>query len=251
MNMLEVTVNYTGSYNNLTNYDIGVMENSATNSGPPQYFYGSQPPIITGQNTEMTLVNDTNAARYGPAWFYQTFYDKLVIVPATALTPPSKRGLSERVHFGMLDFTPVRRGVAQPSETPWFCYWNHTMLETFIYPNASSSNVATTTTSAAASTATATGVVLQQFSPPYPKIIRVEERRLPRIQSRPYCQKMLILDDGWAAPYIDPTTNQIVTFQLNETESTYMSSSGSKRSVRLFGRDSSDDSSCNCVWLAS
>lgn len=45
--------------------------------------YGTQPPILVQQT--LKLVTDLDSQNLGPAWHFQTFYDKLVVIPAKDL----------------------------------------------------------------------------------------------------------------------------------------------------------------------
>lgn len=116
------------------------------------YAFGTQPPVLT--NTQvLNLVTDTKDPNRGPAWFFELPYNKLVIVPEALLSPsntkrdypggPSRDGKNKqddgiddndkgRSRHSASDFGN-RRGVAEPGDRPWFCYWNGTLLEAFIY----------------------------------------------------------------------------------------------------------------------
>ncbi|KFY79734.1 hypothetical protein V498_08906, partial [Pseudogymnoascus sp. VKM F-4517 (FW-2822)] len=129
-----------------------------------------------------------------------------------------------------------RHNVVGAGSSPWFCYWNGTLLETFVYPNATSQaseaweakygGAATTATgygkrtieaaavtaagggttaatgtssSGAAQTGTGTGTTAGLLAP-YPKVVKIEERRMPRGDyDQPYCIKMRISGDGGTA----------------------------------------------------
>jgi len=172
-----------------------------------------------------------------------------------------------------------KKGVAQPGEKPWFCYWNGTLLEAFIYVNQtssagsqSSSSSATTTSTAAppSNTPPAAGTYSSSvptsnvqspgsayssqsqlpnspnFLPPYPRVIKLEERRIPRgAQSiSPYCVQHVVQSDGSAIPSMN-STNQPVTIYLNETMPTIFS----RRDFfeqSLYARDDGDK--CGCTW---
>lgn len=253
-----------------TGNKISIYETpESSNGGPPDYFYGTQPPTISDAQV-MSLVSDTNYKTYGPAWFFQLPYNKLVIVPPGSLAEPTTK---RSFVYGnkMYDSTsgygdPVRRGQAPGvGDTPWFCYWNHTLLETFIYPQvnssynaqaASSSSAAAAmatsgTTTSSSNTAAASGsTVLTQFAAPYPKIVRVKERRLPTNEIDPYCVKMQLQQSGWATPYLDANGQQ-VRIQLNETEQAAVTTNA-KRADDMHGSMKRDDgANCNCVWVAT
>lgn len=237
-----------------------------------QLLYGTQPPSVTTDQI-LSLVNDTNVKQYGPAWFFQLAYDKVVIVAENAFTAPTskaKRGSQPGKYDQEPDDFTRRRGVAGPGDKPWFCYWNNTLLEAFVYANASSaagaaSGSAITTTSSpslpttsSTTKSTASSTVSGSspsssansagpFLPVYPKIIRLEERRMPSTPNTisPYCQKMQILDDGRAVPWPD-SNGQPLIVTLNETDPNNLKL---RSEVDLFERDSNDG--CNCVWIST
>jgi hypothetical protein len=114
--------------------------------------YGTQPPVIS-EEQQMTLVQDSSQSQYGPAWFFQMPYDKLVIVPETSLSAPSKRDGSRSP--GPDSWR--RKGLAAAGDKPWFCYWNGTLLEAFVYVNTTSAagaEMALVSSSSAAAVAT-------------------------------------------------------------------------------------------------
>lgn len=247
---------------------------------PSSYFYGTQPPIIDTPET-LYLVNDNLHMAYGPAWYFEAVYDKLVVAPEDSFPSPT----SDKRNKGS-DNRYQQKATAQSGDKPWFCYWNGTTLETFIYVNRSdpSSQQATTSipvspygsgpmatpytwspsTSAGmamsttgASAAPTSGAQYQGLLSEYPKIIRVGERRNqaePRYH-QPYCVQMHIRLDGTAEPLMN-SDNTEVTIELTEMEPVLH---------KLLRRDSEEDGLnspvlqlaerqnqpqqvCNCVW---
>lgn len=154
---------------------------STCNNGA-QLEYGSQPPFITQQT--LRIVADLDNTTLGAAWHFQTFYDKLAILPQSYLAQPvgSKRDvvrtwdwltqpskLSKRTSK-----TPM--GAISVGEEAWFCHWDDTFIEGFIYASVSNPGppppstysyemFGTSTTAPAAETTTTT------TSPPPPKTI--------------------------------------------------------------------------------
>ncbi|ESZ91068.1 hypothetical protein SBOR_8531 [Sclerotinia borealis F-4128] len=246
------------------------------------YPYGAQPPILSTAQV-LTLVNDSEFPSRGPAWFFQISYNKVVVLPHKTFSTKSKR---EQPAAGFMN----RKGVAQAGDQPWFCYWNGTLLEAFIYVNETSSAGSTSTVTSGTSFPTPTGgygggygtsthssdvpsssagVQSQgssssgssqqdnpQFLPQYPKVYKVAERRVPRGgQTVPaYCVAHQILSDGMASPLMN-STGQPITIYLNETEPTSLSPLQDRSLVSdLFERDITNrdgDESCGCVWLES
>jgi hypothetical protein len=219
--------------------------------------YGTQPPVLRDSQV-LSLVTDTQDPGRGPAWFFQTTYNKVVVIPGDLLSSPydQKRDLGERDgHKHHIDEIPINyKAIAQPGEAPWFCYWNNTMIEAFLYVNQTSSEAAhgsnhvsadatmtATSTSTAASktafsiaTATTTSpsngsYASQQDQEPwgpehealsaYPKVIKIQERRTPQTQSQaisPYCVKKFIAADGTAQDMRN-STGDVITIYLDET----------------------------------
>lgn len=233
--------------------------------------YGAQPPGLN-QPQSLHLAMDDFDLQRGPAWLLQTLYDKLVIVPENSLTVPStKRGVNWPP-YNPSDPTAEfqRKGVVHPGDRPWFCYWNSTLLEIFIYINqtsvagshlsSSSSSAATTQSSSANPPAATNSGANTAFSslPSYPKVMKVEERRISSSSpdSQPYCVQHLINDEGIAVPWNDGN-GQPITIHLVESEPTALpplisrnveSDGIEERNGNLEERQQSI-SSCDCGWL--
>ena len=202
-------------------------------------FYGSQPPQLN-QPAPLMLVNDKDDSGKGPAYVFQQPYDKLVIVHEGDLpggVQNSKRSFLKRWLYGngpesLGSLTGRQENdendawtsqlTAKPGDKPWFCYWNNTILEGFIFvtQDANSSASASDATPSAAATSlgsdSSEGTRLKRqnpASPLYPKSVKIEERR-PSKPSQAYCQQMQILNTLQPGPL--PSVN---TFYLNETGS--------------------------------
>lgn len=245
------------------------------------YPYGAQPPILSSAQV-LSLVNDSEYPSRGPAWFFQVPYNKVVVLPQKALSTNMKR---DQPASGFMN----RKGVAQAGDQPWFCYWNGTLLEAFIYVNETSSAGSSPTATSGGSYPTNTGNAYgtsthssdvpsstnggqsqqssssgssgssqngPQFLPQYPKVYKIAERRIPRGgQTVPaYCVAHQILSNGDAQPLMN-STGQPITIYLNETEPTTVSPLSSRSLVSdFFERDLVErdgDESCGCVWLES
>jgi len=166
------------------------------------------------------------------------------IVPPNAMDEsPSKRSIHESELFrrdGRHQGPGMRRQTAEVGDRPWFCFWNQTVVEFFIYltqnttefqngwDTSSSSAVVNTQSlgAVAASTSTSEALSSQTTAAPtslpsprsyhgynhkrgfgasngyadFPRFIKLEEKRVPRNNPQPYCQQMQILADGSIVP---------------------------------------------------
>lgn len=141
-----------------------------------KYQYGAQPPTVLLQ--KLAFVEDLSDPQLGPALHFQTTYDKLVVLDPSTFTPPSKRKrqgfpTGPTDSFGVFEpsgtFTEApagstpppppplggfhhRKSTVQVGDQPWFCFFNSTFIEGFIYVtqqiqmnNSSGSSASTTT----------------------------------------------------------------------------------------------------------
>ncbi|KAI1499501.1 hypothetical protein F5X99DRAFT_389676 [Biscogniauxia marginata] len=121
-------------------YSMSFQYNDTYTMDKNVYSYGMQPPDLT--DLQLKLVNDTFEPSRGPAWAFEVPYNKTVIVPQEFLSPQTSSAASDsldkkrRMLFGS-DFK--RKGIAQRGDRPWICYWDSTILETFIYAGQNSS----------------------------------------------------------------------------------------------------------------
>ena len=264
---------------NVTPSDYGSTEVSVYTAMPDlPYFYGAQAPVLKSLSS-LLLVNDTYNPDEGPAYFFQQNYDKLVILPPSALSPSSsKRSLDEIMEEASLEDRDMLTShqLALPGQRPWFCYWNSTTLEGFIYVTQNISDPSQNTTAmvnsvlshaAAAATQTAQGyqhaapssnpsaptggvkakreyAAWPSFVPPaYPKCVKVEERRDLKTAVAPYCQQMQILYNHHINPVANPNGGGPIIVNLTEVETIVQSRD-------LVGRSRKRDwvTSCSCEW---
>ena len=200
---LNITIS--SGYGNVPSIDLDYEQ-------PPgsQWRYGAQPPELGGM-TNLRVVQDRDEWNKGAAYFFMKPYNKTVIVRQSDL--PGLTSSKRIVKKSMLEQRSSLWTDAQyagPNDQPWFCFWNNTILEGFIYvtqddDSADPSNNAASTDPmpAAASSAAATGYANfargappQPSGSPYPKVVKVEERRPKARISPPYCQQMHIMPDG-------------------------------------------------------
>lgn len=252
--------------------------------------YGAQTPQLDLE--PMQLVRDLDFQSLGPAYHFSARYDKLVVLRPEELTAGSslkRRQLTD-------DLPSRQRFTVQPGDYPWFCYWNQTYIEGYIYaednstaatfaalPTMYSTNLPTSTTSDSAAVVAATlaptttpqtfptaaAVVIPTPTsvarrdaaadaaasssriPPYPRIVKIEERRLPD-SPQPYCQRMVLLDNGMIAPA--PNGNDpAVALWLQEQDPRYSeyfpAASATAQSKRDVERRSDPSDSCHCQWM--
>ncbi|KAL8825556.1 MAG: hypothetical protein Q9191_004340 [Dirinaria sp. TL-2023a] len=211
--------------------------------------YGPQPPNMS-RPADLRLVTDQGGADRGPAYFFQQLYDKVVIVRESEFANVnSKRWhdhVSGRHEIGELEERHwFQENVASPTDRPWYCFWNNTAIEGFIYINEGTngvSSVQSTFTTAPSSAlygsleSLATSMFKNQWASaapqvtpppvpvpsltvgkrqdtgtPFPKVFKLEELRGPRRKSA-YCQQMEISSNNSPSPL----PGQYV--QLNESE---------------------------------
>ncbi|KAK4978524.1 hypothetical protein LTR66_010540 [Elasticomyces elasticus] len=117
--------------------------------------YGTQTPEFN-QHVELMTVIDLDEPHRGPAYYFQSYYNKLVVVHPDDLHIPST---SKGKRSGSSSSGPLlRRGVVPVAEKPWFCYWNGTFVEGFIYATENSTeSVGASQTIATTTTTTTTG----------------------------------------------------------------------------------------------
>lgn len=248
--------------------------------------YGLQSPDLTVR--PMQLVLDLDYKMYGPAYHFSALYDKIVVLSPEEFTAGSS--FNKRDEDG--DQPPFRRRFqVMPGETPWFCIWNATYIEGYIYvgdnssaaafPTAWPSNAYPTSipvqTSAPTPASSAAVETTQKATspqrrgdndypkyPPYPRIVKVEERRLPG-SPQPYCQKMQLLDNGQFTvasgndgnPVTvllqeqDPDMRDFFASSLAPPASSSTKTSGRKRQAQNLQKRTDPTDSCHCQWMFS
>ncbi|KAK5137505.1 hypothetical protein LTR08_008483 [Meristemomyces frigidus] len=94
--------------------------------------YGTQASFMQTSFAPFMTVQDNEDLESGPAYYFQQTYDKLVVLPESALSAsPSNKNKRQGIQLdpGWLQ----QKQTAQPGDKPWFCVWNNTFLEAFIY----------------------------------------------------------------------------------------------------------------------
>ena len=137
--------------------------------------YGTQTP--TTSFSQFLAVKDNDDLDRGPAFYFQAFYDKIVVAapdafPYAAPSSNKKKRYSNE-GFKLPPAWYTRHQIAA-GEQPWFCYWNGTFLEGFIYANNTTNNTSSSAPSSASSTYlstslpssfTATSTILEVSNP--------------------------------------------------------------------------------------
>ncbi|KAH7078022.1 hypothetical protein BKA63DRAFT_509514 [Paraphoma chrysanthemicola] len=276
------------------------INNTSTNVGPCQLasmkaggsvpdgaiLYGLQPPTLNLQT--MQLVSDLDYKAYGPAYHFADRYDKLVILRPEELNLFTNKMKRQ-------DFR--QRFQVRPGDYPWYCFWNSTYIEGYIYvddnstaasytafptnapsgsPSASYDLAGFLATASSAAPASLTGsnspsgatptpppavrrdaqsdASLPPRIPPYPRIVKIEERRLPN-SPQPYCQQMVLLDNGRIAPALNGNDGpkKILLQEVDPSYEKYFQAratptGNAKREVGLFERSDPSDA-CHCQWM--
>jgi hypothetical protein len=220
------------------------------------FTYGAQAPILPSPSQSLHAFTDKEDPSWGPALFFASLFTKLVIVPENAFptSGPSKRA-PQPADVLTPDWVNKQAQQAQPTgqpgQRPWFCYWNQTAIEFFLYVNQTepvSTATPTTTTGHSTMTGDPTSTKLQlpraldvrgTSLPNYPRRIKIEEKRAIPGAPQPYCVQMQVMDDNTVVGPIN--NNKIMLTELPPTSS-------HKRGV-LEERDVVD-SLCYCEWLA-
>jgi hypothetical protein len=180
------------------------------------FTYGAQAPLFSNPTQSLSLMMDSNDLSLGPALTFFSLFDKLVIVPQDTFSSSSlsKRAISEDdVMAGAFH----RMQTARVGDKPWFCWWNSTVMEFFLYLNQTTKESQYRTSSAQLETSSQTtdthGAKSTSMSN-YPLRIKMDEKRDYAGAQTPYCQQMQLMDNG----SINPVSHQ--TIQIKELEPT-------------------------------
>lgn len=163
------------------------------------FTYGAQAPHLPTPTQSMKMVQDTNDIDLGPALFFMTSFDKLVIVPEDGFpsSSVSKRSIGEDE---IMRKALYPRKVSHAGDQPWFCWWNSTIMEFFLYVNETTNeSLYGSATSSNGYLSTETGESTRDKHSDisdYPRRIKIEERRDYPNSKPPYCQQMSVLANG-------------------------------------------------------
>ena len=267
------------------------IEMTTSNQGPSPYIniqypgppknrpirYGAQPPELTGP-TDLVLMRDRSAFHRGPAYTFQQPFNKTVVVrendfPGSVPNNPGKRdlrsymkrwldlaadvtGFSKR-QYGAENSDFDQNLYAGPTDRPWYCFWNGTYLDGFIYVYDQAQH------SSAAATPSASPQNHKRQSPSngpaYPKTIKIEERR-DDFHSPAYCQQFQVLDNWRLGAVSKPDGSRNIVYiskeesdptsPYHQNQATKNRNGGSKSRRALLQKRamSSGGSLCECSW---
>lgn len=266
----------------------GGYQVAASNQAAPDspVRYGPQPPQLSGPASLM-LMNDRDDWNKGPAYFFQRKFDKVVVVREDRLHGPAstqKRWWDVYSHNGPI--TPIAERtdseddeLVNPTDRPWYCFWNATILEGFLYinqsvtedsdssmddsepstsPGVDSAYPSIPSNLAAPSSAYPSSVMRKrsQVDPPnYSKVVKIEERRQPDV-SKPYCQQFQMLANGALGSLTYPNSQNLIKIMLDEDEPTQQKSVQSRKRAlstdqnkRAKREQDSSGQGCQCQWV--
>ncbi|KAJ6021306.1 hypothetical protein N7540_006810 [Penicillium herquei] len=213
------------------------------------YSYGAQQPVLPTPTQNLSMVLDTSESNLGPALFFWSYFDKLVILPEDAIdsSTVSKRETTAESFASQIQ----QKQTAQPGEKPWFCWWNSTVLEFFLYVNQSAHDTsydatAVTGGNLAASMATANAnAKVKRDITQYPRIIKMEERRNHQGATSPYCQQMQVESNG----HIQSIPSQVYSVQEVEPTPTTTVSNTAYGADQTYTAKAQWATPCYCVGL--
>ena len=184
---------------------------------PNGILYGAQPPHLSYPADVMIMIDKDDRSK-GTSYFFQELYDKVVVVSESEFGGFTKRWVDEdlqNAEHPEASKWSMKGLPVQPHDRPWYCFWNSTILEGFVYALKDSDHDVKTSTApltAMPSTRSASGSgtwprdVSSTFTAkrsqkellPFPKMVKFEERRAPN-SPPPYCRQMEGLINGQPA----------------------------------------------------
>jgi hypothetical protein len=96
--------------------------------------YGAQAQSMLTPFAQFLAVKDNDLPDSGPAYYFAATYDKVVVIPEDAINATLGKF---KPHFNP---TLNHKDTIAPGSFPWFCVWNDTLLEGFIYIEKQSKN---------------------------------------------------------------------------------------------------------------
>lgn len=96
--------------------------------------YGAQYQFMGTQFSPFLTVQDNDYPDHGPAFYFEHLYDKIVVLPESAFAVPAPGSNNKaKRQWTLPPGWGAQKQVVTPGEKPWFCVWNNTLIETFIY----------------------------------------------------------------------------------------------------------------------
>lgn len=210
---------------------------------PKTLTYGAQAPFFTEPSMPLKLVMDTTDLSLGPALSFFTFFDKLVVVPEDTFSSSdvSKRSISENDVLAGIH----RKRSSDIGDRPWFCWWNGTSMEFFLYLNQTtrdwrSDHDSATKTSSKDSPTRRSDAPL----PNYDRRIKIDEKRDNADAQSPYCQQMQVMHDG----SIESVSTDTIGISVNEPTAT-TTVKGSGGATQTYTAKVQYQSVCYCASL--
>ena len=138
-----------------------LLDTSAS-QGYSNISYGTQTPATSF--SPFIAVKDNDDPQQGPALYFQAFYDKVVVAAPDAFpygqsTSKRRRGrdhVKDAQSFRMPPAWHTRHQIVA-GEQPWFCYWNGTFIEGFIYAKNTTAGSASSASSSSSSSSPTSG----------------------------------------------------------------------------------------------
>ncbi|KAL4928392.1 uncharacterized protein BDV17DRAFT_95549 [Aspergillus undulatus] len=225
-----------------------------SNTLPSTLTYGAQVPFFTETTMPLDLVMDTSDLSLGPALSFFTFFDKLVVVPEDTFSSSdvSRRSVSEDEVFAAVHH---RKRSSDVGERPWFCWWNSTAMEFFLYINQTTKESRYSLAGSSSSsededddtkvyTADSLSKRADSSLDNYPRRIKMEEKRDNYQAHPPYCQQMQVMDNG-SLESVSPETIGISVSEPKPTTTV----KGSGSATQTYTAKAQYQSICYCASL--
>jgi hypothetical protein len=192
--------------------------------------YGTQPPRLRLPR-RLGPADDLEHAAFGHSFYFQAAYDKLVIVDGSKISADGAAAAAAAAERDIyIDELPAaangvlrhmrRTRALQPRDEPWFCYWNHTILEGFIYVGKDAAwppNNGPPQSSGTGAPGSATRGVYYSMYPKVVKLLEVGSAASPN-GARPYCQQFRVLEDMRLGPVTRPGSDELMVVRLQEKD---------------------------------
>ncbi|KAJ5561337.1 hypothetical protein N7535_004196 [Penicillium sp. DV-2018c] len=215
------------------------------------FTYGAQAPYWPAEPTQaLRMAIDTTDVGLGPALFFLAPFDKLVIVPEDTFSSSLSRRSWADDGWAQADAYKSLKQTVEVGDKPWFCWWNNTMMEFFMYVNQSTSyslgSTAAVNSDMASSTAGAkVDKRVDSSIEDIPRRIKIEERRDDPSRESPYCQQMQIRKNGGLALL----SGQVINIEENAPTPTTTSTNYPGGTAQTYTAQAYYASPCYCVSL--